>query len=306
MAMTELARHVDDYLRMRRALGFKLVREGQVLPQLIAHVEAAGATSLTTELIIAWARLPQGVQPVTWRHRLSQARGFAAYLKTIDPATEIPPPDVFPGQGRRPTPHVWATDDISRLLAAAEQLDPPLRAASVATLLGLLAATGLRIGEALALHRDDVDLNDGLLTIRHPKFDRTRLVPLHPTTTQALQRYSVQRDQLCPEAESITFFITHRGAAIRASMINRTFNRLTTTLGLRTDTLRPRIHDLRHTFAVRTLISWHHEGIEVADRIGVLADYLGHVNPAGTYWYLTATPELMALAAQRLGLRLTS
>lgn len=301
--MSALAGHVHDYLRLRRALGFKLRREGQVLPQLVAYLHAADAVTVTADLAIAWARLPQDVHPVTWTHRLSMARGFAAYLKTIDPATEIPPAGVFAGQGPRPTPYLWSPEDIDRVLHATRALRPPLRAATHETFFGLIAATGLRLGEAIGLHRDDVDLSDGTLTIREAKFGRWRLVPLHPTTTEALRSYAAARDRLCPAPRSPAFFLSGVGTALRPDGVHRVFNQLTTALGLRTATVRPRIHDLRHSFAVRTLIRWHHDGVDVEGRMMVLSTYLGHVNPAGTYWYLSAAPQLMELAAARLGRR---
>lgn len=298
--MSALARHVADYLTLRRALGFKLEREGQVLPQLVADIEAAGSATLTVELAVSWARLPKGVKPINWSHRLGAARGFAAYLKTIDPKTEVPPCGVFPTSAPRPTPYLWSGPDIRRLLDAASQIRVPLRAATLEALFGLIAASGLRVGEAIALQRDDVDLSDGLLTIREAKFGRSRLVPLHPSTTDALRSYGACRDRLCPAPRANTFFLSAVGKALLACGVNRDFNQLTTSIGLRTEAVRPRIHDLRHSFAVSTLVGWLRSGGDVEGKMVVLSTYLGHVNPAGTYWYLTASPELMELAAARL------
>jgi integrase/recombinase XerD len=300
--MNELACHVEDYLSLRRALGFKLAREGQVLPQLVAYLDDAGAATLTAELAIAWAQLPVGVHPVTWTQRLGAARGFATYLKTIDPATEIPARDVFAGQGKRPAPYLWSNHDIVRLLDAARQLQPPLKAATYQTLFGLLAVSGMRISEALGLDRNDVDLAGGVITVAEGKFRRQRLIPLHPSTTDALRTYAADRDRMKPHPASTTaFFISWRGGtALGYSGVRNVFRQLTTEIGLRTRTVRPRIHDLRHSFAVRTLTEWHRAGVDLAGRMAVLSDYLGHVNPAGTYWYLSASPELMELAAARL------
>lgn len=298
--MSEFALHVRDYLRIRRALGFKLRREGQVLVQLAAYLEQAGAEHLTTELALRWARLPESVAPINWAHRLGAARGFASYLKTIDPDTEIPPRGLLPASAPRPTPYLWSPIDVARLLQAAGQLRSRLRAATYQTLFGLIAASGLRLGEALALSRDTVDLGEGVLTIREAKFGHTRLVPLHPTVTDALARYTRRRDQLCPQPRSDTFFVSSIGTALRSGNVHETFNQLTTAFGLRTASIKPRIHDLRHSFAVRTLIDWHRGGIDIDARMSVLSTYLGHVNPAGTYWYLSASPELMELAAARL------
>jgi integrase/recombinase XerD len=298
--VSDLAGHVQDYLRMRRALGFKLNREGLVLPQLVAYLDAAGATTLTAELAIAWARLPQGVAPINWTHRLGAARGFATYLKTIDPSTEVPARGVFPSRAARQIPHLWSQTEVSALLEATRQLRPPLRAATHEALFGLIAVSGMRIGEAIALGRDDVDLTGGVLTIREAKFGHSRVVPLHPTATDALASYAACRDRSCPNPKSSRFFLSSVGTALRAEGVHLTFNQLTTAIGLRTATARPRVHDLRHSFAVQTLIDWHRSGVDMQGRMAVLSGYLGHVNPAGTYWYLSASPELMALAAARL------
>jgi integrase len=296
-----LADHVADYLRLRREMGFKLEFPGHVLPQLVAYLDEAGASTLTVELAVAWARLPAGrVQPIQLAHRLGAARGFARYLATIDPATEVPPLGICPSLQRRPTPFLWAPADIAALLDAARHLDPPLRAASHETLFGLLAATGMRIGEAMSLSRDDVDLVDEVITIRDSKFARPRLVPLHRTVTDALVAYTAQRDRLCPQPASTTFFITSVGTALHYSSVRQTFNEMTTTMGLRTATTRPRIHDLRHSFAVRTLIDWHRSGVDIDGQMPVLSTYLGHICPSGTFWYLSAAPELMELVAARL------
>lgn len=298
--MSDLAGHVADYLKTRRALGFKLKREGLLLPQLVAYLDAAGATTLTAERAIAWARLPQDVAPINWAHRLGAARGFATYLKTIDPFTEVPARGVFPSSAARRIPHLWSPTEVSALLEATRGLRPPLRAATHEALFGLIAVSGLRIGEAIALDRDDVDLTDGVLTIREAKFGNSRLVPLHPSATDALGGYAARRDRLCPTPRSTRFFLSSVGTALRAEGVHLTFNQLTTAIGLRTATARPRVHDLRHSFAVQTLIDWHRSGVDMQGRMAVLSGYLGHVNPAGTYWYLSATPELMELAAARL------
>jgi len=299
--VTALAQHVEEYLAMRRSLGFKLVFPGQVLPQLAAYVEAAGASTVTVELAIAWAALPgDSVQSVLLAHRLGAARGFARYLQTIDPNTEIPPAGIWPSATQRRTPHLWSASEIAALLDAARRLRPPLRAASYEALLGLLATTGMRIGEAIGLRRDDVDLDDGVVTIREAKFDRSRLVPLHPSAIHALSRYASRRDQLCPKPRCATFFVSGVGTCLLPGGVHTTFRELSTAVGVRTPTVRARIHDLRHSFAVRTLIEWHRSGVDIDGRLPVLSTFLGHVNPAGTYWYLSAAPELMELAAARL------
>lgn len=301
--MSDLDAHVADYLRLRRGLGFKLVFPGHVLPQLVAFIHDAGGATLTIDLAIAWAGLPTHVQPISRAHRLGAARGFARYLQTIDPATEIPPCGIWPSVAARPTPYLWSTADIGRLLQAARTTGPPLSAASHHALFGLLAATGLRIGEAIGLNRADVALNSGILTIGDAKFGRSRLVPLHSTVTDELASYALRRDQLCPDATSDRFFVNSAGTSLAYRGVHQTFVKLTTSLGLRTTTTRPRIHDLRHSFAVRTLIDWHRAGVDIEGRMAVLSNYLGHVDPSGTYWYLSAAPELMELAAARLDSR---
>lgn len=298
--MSTLARHLTDYLRLRRSMGFKLHRAGQVLPQFVEYLEASGASTITADLAIAWAQLPTGVHPVTWTQRLGAVRGFARYLHTLDPATEIPPCDVYPGQGTRPAPCLFSPPDIVRLLEAARGLRPALRAATYETLFGLLAVSGLRISEALALQRSDVDLDGGVMAITSAKSGAVRLLPLHPTTIEALRRYAHERDRACPAARASTFFVSIRGTALCHGPVRVTFIQLTTDIGLRTETVRPRIHDLRHGFAVSTLLDWYRSGQDVPAYMPVLSAYLGHINPAGTYWYLSAVPELMRLAAGRL------
>lgn len=298
--MSALTCHVEDYLAMRRSLGFKLVFAGHVLPQLAAFVDAAGASMLTVELTVAWAGLAQGtVQPISLAHRLGAARGFARYLRTFDPATEVPPTGIWPSTAPRPVPYVWTDGEIAALLEATDRLSP-MRAVTHRTLFGLLAATGMRIGEAIGLNRGDVELNSGVITIRDGKFGRSRLVPLHASSSAALAAYAGHRDRLCPTARATTFFVSTAGTALQPGGVRTTFIDLTTAIGLRTATVRPRVHDLRHTFAVRTLIAWHRSGVDIGGRMVVLSTYLGHVNPAGTYWYLSAVPELMGLAADRL------
>jgi len=300
--MSALGEHAQEYLQARRALGVKLERHGRLLPELIDYLEAAGASTITRELAISWARLPAAAHPQHWAARLSIARGFAAYLQTIDPSTEIPPAGVFAVRYQRPTPYLWSKRDIRRLLAASRALQPPLKAVSYEALLGLLAVTGMRLGEAIALEPGDVDLDNGVITIhaQNVKLERARMVPLHPTTVQALEGYAQARARLCPKPRSNTFFLSGIGTRLDRSAVAKTLRTLTTTLGLRTDTVHPTAHQLRHSFAVSTLLDWQRSGAVIDERIAVLSTYLGHVRPAETYWYLTATPELMQSAAQRL------
>jgi integrase len=301
--MSVLSDHVEDYLRLRRALGYKLERAGHLLPKLVTYLDEAGSLTLTTELAIAFARLPVNARSTHWAARLSVVRGFARYLQTVEPATEVPPTGVFPARRYRPAPYLWSREDIVRLLGSARALRPPLRAATYETLFGLLAVSGMRVGEAVGLDRDDVDVDAGVITIRHAKFDRPRLVPLHATTTAALHAYATERDRLCPTPRTTAMFVSGAGTRLNRSSVAMVLRQITTAMGLRSATVRPTPHQLRHSFAVRTLIEWHHTGLSVEKHIAVLSTYLGHVSPADTYWYLSASPELMALAAERLDVR---
>ncbi len=301
--MSAMSGHVENYLKMRRNLGYKLERSGVLLPQLVAYLETAGSPTLTSDLAISWARLPTQASPNHWAARLAVARGFARYLQTIDPATEVPPSGVFPTRRHRPTPYLWSQDDIGRLLDAARALRSPIRAATHEALFGLLAVSGMRVGEAVGLDRDDIDLQTGVITIRHAKHDRTRLVPLHETTVAALDAYVSERDRLCPTSRSDAFFISSTGTRLDRSGVSKTLRQITTDMGIRTAAVRPTVHQLRHSFAVRTLIDWQQSGVSIDGHIATLSTYLGHIAPSDTYWYLSASPELMAIAAERLDTR---
>jgi integrase/recombinase XerD len=300
--MTPLARALADYLSIRRAMGYKLKNAGGLLAQFVAYLEKTGADTVTTDRAVSWAMLPQGVDPSWWGRRLSAVRGFAAYMQTIDPATEVPPTDLLPIGSCRATPYLYSGHDIASLIAAAATLRLPLRAATYHTLIGVLAVTGLRIGEALRLDRGDIDWNHGLLLVRDSKFGKSREIPLHETTLLALHDCLRQRDRLHPAPGSPAVFITTTGNRLFYCDAHRTFQQLVLSAGLtpRSAHCRPRLHDLRHTFAVRTLIDAYRSGGDVQSRLTLLSTYLGHADPAGTYWYLSSAPELLALAAQRL------
>jgi integrase/recombinase XerD len=301
--MSDLRRSLDDYLTLRRSLGYRLETVGRVLDGFVTFAEAAGAHTVTTELAVSWAKLPAAATPIWLAHRLSMVRGFARYLHTVDPATEIPPADLLPaGHYRPPTPYLYSDADIAALMAAARTLTPPLRAATFETLIGLLAVTGMRIGEAMRLDRDDIDWTSRLLTVHSSKFDRSRVVLCHDSTIQALRAYDRRRDQLCRHPTSPSFFVSTRGTRLVHATIYPAFRKLLQQAGLgqRFSSRRPRVHDFRHAFAVKTLLRWYRDGGDVEARMPLLSTYLGHVNPGSTYWYVSAAPELMALAAQRL------
>jgi integrase/recombinase XerD len=298
--VTTLVEHLDDYLRLRRGLGFQLGRHGEVLPHFVAFLEARGAATVTVELAVAWARRPEGIKPITVDFRLSAVRGFARHLHAIDPAHEIPPPGLLSVPRRRPAPFIYTPDQLAELLAATERLQPPLRAATYRALFGLLAATGMRVGEAMSLTCGGIDLVKGVITVRHAKFDRMRLVPLHASVAAALAAYATIRDRLCPAPWVDRFFVSVTGRVLRRGDVEHVFRDITALVGLRTETVHPRVHDMRHSFAVHTLVDAHRNGADISALLPVLSTYLGHVEPANTYWYLSAVPELMQLAAARL------
>lgn len=302
--MTALRQHAEQYLAMRRALGFKLTTFGPKLLGFITYLEASGATVVTTDAAVAWATSTAraSTDRVHWARRLDVVRIFARHLKALDAATEIPPDDVLPHRYRRITPYLYSAEQITALVAAAGRLRPPLRAATWQTVLGLLAATGLRVSEACRLDRDDVDVDHGVLTIRDSKFGKSRHVPMHPSTTTALRGHAAVRDRLCPAPVVPAFFVSTRGTRLDASNMPHVFASLLTVAGIPAvaGRRRQRIHDLRHSFAVATLLAWYQSGVDVAARLPLLATYLGHVDPKSTYWYLTGSPELLGLAAARL------
>lgn len=293
---------LKDYLRIRRRLGFELEHDGRLLESFVAFLEQAGAQRITTELALAWARLPVEAHPHRWRQRLGIVRGFARHLATIDPASEIPSEDLLPAHRPRVTPYLYSPAEIAALMGAARALSPPLRAATYQTAIGLLATSGVRIGEALGLDRADVDLTGGALHVRAAKQAKQREVPLHQSTTDALRDYARLRDRHWPKPTTPAFFISTRGGRLAKSAFNPTFAKLIQQVGLegRGQRPRPRPHDLRHTFAARTLLGWHRAGEEVDRKMPLLSTYLGHVDPESTYWYLQAVPELKALISGRL------
>ena len=302
--MSALAEHAEHYLRLRRSVGFKLVGEAQLLADFVRFAEQTGQRTVTTHVALAWARLPASGSPNYLSRRLRAVRSFARYLHALDPACEIPPIELLPASKYRPAPYLYRDREILALMTAARTLRPPLRAAMFETLIGLLACTGLRIGEALRLDREDFDRTNQLLTVRDSKFGKSREVLLDPSTVRALASYSEIRDRLCPHPDTHSFFVTTRGTRPAHPTIHQPFRALLDQAGVRrrSPSGRARIHDLRHSFAVKTLLGWYRDGGDVAARMPLLSTYLGHVDPAATFWYLSAAPELLALAAERLEL----
>jgi integrase len=300
--MSPLRQRVEDYLTLRRALGYKLEAHGPLLLDFVDDLEQAGTSTVAVEAALAWAMKPQRVQPYRWKQRLTVIRGFARYLHALDAATQVPPSDLLAYRRRRPTPYLFSEEEIVGLLAAAGALAHPLRATTHRTLFGLLTATGMRGGEALRLDRGDVDLDGGMLDISKTKFNKSRRLPLHPSTVAALGDYACERDRWLPVAAQPSFFINTRGTRLAARRVRAVFAELVDQIGLepRAGSGRPRIHDLRHRFAVASLLGWYRSGVDVAARMPLLSAYLGHTSPTSTYWYLQAVPELLVLAAGRL------
>jgi integrase/recombinase XerD len=300
--MSGLRQAADEYLALRRALGFKLVSQGYLLGDFVAYAERAGADTVTIELALAWAQLPAGKDPVWCALRLGVVRGFARHLVPLDGRTEVPPADLLPRRRRRATPYPYAPADIAALMAAARGLPLALQAATYETVIGLLAVTGLRISEAIGLDRADIDWQAGVLKVLASKFGKSREVALHPSTVAALRGYAATRDRLCPAPPATSFLVSTVGTRLIAANVRRTFARLAASAGLtpRSPRCRPRLHDFRHGFAVSTLLDWYRAGADVEAQLPLLSTYLGHVDPHSTYVYLEAAPDLLALAADRL------
>jgi integrase len=289
-----------DYLKHRRALGFALESRGCALMCFARFADQSRHCGpLTTELALRWSTLAstQGSRA----QRLSVVRCFARYLAARDGRTQIPDPRLLGPNVSRAQPHIYSITQLRQLIAAATKLPTYLRPWTYSTLLGLLGCTGLRIAEALNLTRSDVDLDQGILRIEKTKFRKSRLVPLPPTATKAMRRYAQARDRDPVARRSIAFFVGGQGQALPYNTVSGTFTGLCSSLGLVSNgTLpRPRIHDLRHTFACRRILAWYEQHTDVNHAIAVLSTYLGHANVTNTYWYLTGTPELMGAAGAR-------
>jgi integrase/recombinase XerD len=302
--MSTLRAAADQYLAMRRALGFKLTTQGRQLISFIEFCEARGAGHVTTELALAWAiQTSHGSSDEVYHsRRLMVVRIFARHLAALDPATEVPPEDMLPHHYRRIAPYLYSPGEITALMAAAGRLAPPLRAATWQTLIGLLAVTGMRQSEARHLDRDHVDLDAGMLTIADSKFGKARQVFLHPTAVAALRGYQRRRDRWCPAPADPSFFISTRGTRLNTHTITHAFAALLDDAGIAAPPgrRRPRLHDFRHSFTVASLLDFYRDGGDVAARLPLLSTWLGHVDPKSAYWYLQAVPELLALAAGRL------
>lgn len=301
--MSALAGHLDDYLALRRALGHELADAARLLPRFVGYLDEIGADTVTIEAALVWSQQPEAAPGTTvWARRMTAVRGFARYLSGIDPNTEVPPLGTVSYWRRWRPPFVYSPADIEALMDHARQSIPsPLRSATLETLIGLLAVTGMRVGETLRLDRSDLDWDEGVALVRMSKFGKTRQVPLQTSSLEALAAYAQIRDQLHPHPQDPSFFLSNVGKRVIYQVVQDVFRSLVQQSGVGAGSaFRPRLHDFRHTFAVRTLLGWHRSGRDVEALLPSLATYLGHRDPRSTYWYLSAAPELLAVAAGRL------
>ena len=277
---------------------FKLERAEKLLAQYLAYLDATGEDRVTVANALEWARLPAAGSGSWWAQRLSVVRGFATYLHALDDRHEIPPADVLERRTRRAVPYLYTEQEIAALIAATYRLRGHLRPSTYRTLIGLLAVTGMRVGEAIRLDRGDLDAGNRLLTVQESKFGKSRELPLHPSTLIALREYLRVREAHQNAQVSDAFFISPAGTRLIYCNVHATFRQLRADAGLRprSPVCRPRIHDLRHRFAVQTLLDWYRDGVDAQPRLPLLSTYLGHVHPRHTYWYLQAAPELLAIA----------
>ncbi len=304
--MSRLEQALENYIGIRRSLGSQLRQPAGLLRKFVAFLRTEGASRITTTLALRWATQPIGVERYRWAARLGIVRRFAIWYSAIDPHTEIPSVDLLPFRRQRKPPHIYSDEEIEKIFRRTRQLPSPkkLCARTFTTLFGLLLTTGMRVNEVVSLDRSDVDLIRGILHIRRTKFRKSRYVPVHPTTVIALKKYAELRDHLFPTPSAPAFFISERGRRISTKTAQCIFAKISQQIGLRAPAKYhgrgPRLHDLRHRFATRTLIHWYRAGLNVEQELPKLSTYLGHVHVNHTYWYLEAVPELLQLATRRL------
>lgn len=305
--MNTLREALQDYLALRRGMGYKMREAGVVLSCFVSFMQERAAQHITTRLALQWAQHAKTAQPAERARRLCFVRGFARYRSATDPRTEVPPWQLLPYRSTRATPYLYTEQEVRSLMDAALKL-PTIRPSTTLRpwvfhcLLGLLSVTGLRISEALDLKLGDVDLDEGVLTIRAAKLGRSRLVPIHSSTRIALADYLRRRNQFLDGRCSEYVFISTRGTRLDLARVHRAFYTLSRQVGLRAPgaSKGPRLHDFRHRLAVQVLTKWYASGEDPARKLPLLSTYLGHVYVAGTYWYLSASPELMAQMMMRL------
>lgn len=299
--MSGLHESIDSYITLRRGLGYQLANAERALHDYADFLAARGETAITTTSALAWATAREGRGAHYAVERLSHVRTFAKHLAAFEPATEIPPTNLLGNDRRRKPPHIYTDSEVAALMGFASQMHPEDRAAAMEVLIGLLAATGMRPGEAFALDRGDVDLNEGLLVVRESKFHKSRQVPLHPTTVAALAAYRARRDRWFSKSPTAAFIACRPQGRLAHKNVHYAFHQLLSQAGIdNPERRRARLHDFRHRFAVNTLRDWHARGLDVQAMLPLLSTYLGHVNPATTYWYLSGEPELLRAVADRL------
>lgn len=302
----DIPQMVDQYLQMRRGMGYMLRGQGRQLLDFARFFQTTGAEHVSTAVILDWATLPSDADQTWWHARLGAVRPFAQFLQAFDPQTQVPEASAIKDGDHRIRPFIFSETELFRLLAAADKLRPAFRALTYRTYISLVAVTGMRRSEATNLDRDDLDWENAALTIREAKFHKTRWLPLHPSTMTALEEYAHQRDLEFGESAQPSFFVSSRGARLSSSSVGHDFTGLVQAAGLpRLETrLQQSLHDLRHTFVVRTLQGWYQSGADVGPLLPMLLTYLGHQNPDAAYWYLTGIPELMTLVSERVSVYL--
>ena len=304
--MSALREASKKYLELRRNLGFQLRGVDSALRSFVTFAEREGVSYITTDLALRWAKEPPDAQPATWASRLRMVRRFAVWLSATDQCTEVPPVGLLPHRYRRQRPYIYSDAEIEKLVQAAGQLPSPLglKGRTYSTIFGLLSVTGMRVSEALALDREDVNPEEGILKIRRTKFGKSRLVPIHESTCQVLMDYARERERVVRWPTTAAFFLSERGTRVTEWATRYNFANVSCEVGLSSPGRRhghgPRLHDMRHQFAARTLVGWYRRGIDVERELPKLATYLGHVHVNETYWYIEAIPELLELATRRL------
>lgn len=300
--MTHLQKCLNDYLALRRTLGFKLIREGMWLPDFVRSIKANKSSYVTVEASLRWAKGKKSPPPPSWVKRLGMAKKFSLYLHALDPRHEVIPKELVAYESRKKfCPFIYSNEDVLRLMRESKKLRTRFKRDTYSTLIGLLASTGMRVGEAIRLDKTDFNSSLGLIQIRHSKFGKSRQIPLHPTTTKALCRYAKKRDHNITKNPNPAFFLSTSGTRVRHVNFHHAFHKMVLSIGIGTSHPQgPRIHDLRHSFAVKTLTTWYRSDLDTGSRLPALSTYLGHVSPSSTYVYLHATTELLQQAKKKL------
>lgn len=304
--MTPLTVRLKEYIAVRRSLGYDLSFSERVLRRFTAFADSEGVEHITVALFLRWKNHYGSANNNTWAARLSMVRVFASWLQGFDPRTEVPPAGLISGKPHRTRPYIYADDQIAQMVAEAARLPSSygLRGWTCSTLFGLIAVTGLRVNEALGLDEEDVDLEQAVLTVKRSKNGRSRFVPMLPCAAERLRAYRAERDRILGKG-STAFFLHESGERPSDCWARYNFALVCQRIGLREPQVfnkhgrGPRIHDLRHTFAVRTIMDWYRRGLDPDREMFKLSTWLGHSGPDATYWYIEAIPELLRLACDR-------